>query len=36
MAEMPCAGDRYVASVRRVVLGAVDGIGQHVGIGITA
>ncbi len=35
VAEMPCAGDGYVAAVRRVTLGALDRGGQHVGIGVT-
>ena len=36
VAEMSCAGNGYVASVRRVALRAVDRVGQHVGIRVTA
>ena len=36
MTEMPCAGNGYVAAVRGIALCALDGIGQHVGIGVTA
>ena len=36
VAEMPCAGNGYVATVRGVVLCAVHGIGQHVRVGVTA
>ena len=36
VAEMPGAGKRYEATVGRVVPGALDGRGQHVGVGLAA